>query len=1037
MVTLGMTVCQDGIRRSLPGSTFNVCWYVRSTHVDGLGERVDYTITANGVPHSAGSALVREIVKPDFSDYLSPLPGVTTGQGPFPGYLVTLDLATLPAGTLVVDAVAVGDDGSTLALAPVTVYNDTDGVDRRPSKKEVFVDAQLGNDSNDGSSWAQAVRTRHRAMALARNNPAGSTAADRDVGGAIINMRGTFTDGDPSGTAPQCHTSGEHWLTFIGHDGCKWNRTDPLNSNYATDFLYFVGHGLGSFTMKIRLHGLMIEGNGAEAWASADCTKFRAWLDGGEWGSAHWTPGITRARYAEDDNSSWMGFGGSPLAALPNMKHVVTGVRRRGGILGFNGDSFVYDCEIRDTIGGNLYIQNSWEKSCKNIALNCYGHTHSRNVTAGWGANRTSLGSPEALEARDQGGGVMRILGPAGGLNFGTALADNVGSTLTRLGIYGWAGNNTSNAPILGGGVISGGPDDGRPYVDVQHTGVYGAAPGGAEIETTFNGQRFNERFHPSFFSVGTSRTGDDAIVEVACSNMTDQVQTAFSNGNDGADHYRLLIWNVRDAGGGGNWAFGISDITDSLFGNISAPASGFLLTGTANWSGTQMVNCVWKDMPADTPTAITNGLSILYCHVVQGTAYGTSATSGTWLAGDPLVAPYSYEPTVGNKGTGHPSITDPAAWAYSGSGSTKGCLENIGGVSWAVDPPSEEQGRMRGWLGLHGVAASVQGETSGILGSLGIYGAASLFVDVPTLADVAGDLGLFGIAGSASVVSGGLDATLGLFGTASSTSPNTAGVLGWVDLFGSGASSTGSMLAGVDGALALFGTSSAGISGTGEVFFVNGAVAGFLGLSGQSETVAQAIVVANLADTQRVSGSGARIIRAPGRIVIGPIEDLATGEFPFGGAEIGRANLCVLQPMDEQARIWCEGLGETTDILEAGNRWVWSCFLRGWNDNAIRLLLQDGYAQGEQSQHAVFEAPGQQRAGRTALGRAVVLLFVPDDPVHAPAVLLYAAVPDWSSGAELQFRRGEELGMPLTFECLRDSGGRILKVGRLVDLAL
>lgn len=1041
MVTLGTTVCVSGIRRSLPGETFTVCWYVRSTLVDGLGERVDYTITANGVPHSSGSATVRGIVKPDFSDVDSPLPGVPSGQAPFDGYAVTLDLASLPAGVLVVDAVAIGDDGSTHTLESVTVYNDTDGTDRRPSSKVVYCDADLGNDSNDGSSWALAVKTRHRAMGLARANPSGSTSADLDVGGATINMRGTFTDGDPSGSAPQCHTSGEHWLTFIAHDGCKWNRTDPLNSVYATDFLYFVGHGLGPCQVKIRLQGLRIEGNGAEAWADADVT-FRAWLEGGDWGSAHWVAGQTRALYAEDDNGSWMGFGGSPLAALPNMKHFVTGSRRRGGILGFNGDSFVYDCEIRDTLGGNLYIQNSWEKRCKNVSLNCHGHSHLRNTTPGWGANKESLGSPEALEAQNLGSGVMRILGPVAGLDFGTALADNVGSSICRLGIYGWTGNNTSAAPILGGGVVSGGPDDGRPYVDILHSGVYGAAPGGAEIETTIEGQRFNERIHPSFFSIGTSRIGDDMIADVACSNMTEQVQSAFANGNDGADHDRLLIWNVRDAGTGANWSFGLSSITNSLIGNVSAPTSGFLLTGSEDWTGTQMVNCVWKDMPSDTPTAITNGLSVLYCHVVTGSTYGSNPSSGTWLENDPAVSPFSYEPTAGNKGTGHPSVTDPAAWAYDGGGSTKGCLSNVGEVSWALTTPTDVFGSALGSVALYGLGSSSSVVSGSAVGSLGLYGVSALFVDVPTLGDAHGSVPLWGHSTAASAISGQGNGILGLWGVASSASPISSTGSGGIGLFGDSVATVGQMIATAGGWLGLWGqagTFVASDDGGNPLFFtpVYGQADGIVGLWGSSQTFSPAILMATSEEVVQITANGARIVRAPGRIVIAPIEDLATGSFPFGGREIGRANLCVLRPVGEQYRVTSEGTGETSEILEAGNSWVWSCFLRGWNDTAIELLMQDSYALGEVSQHALLEVPGSQYAGRSALGRAVKLLFVPDDHVHAPAVILYRAVPDWSSSAELQFRRGEELGMPLTFECLRDGQDRILKVGRLVDLTL
>ena len=102
-----------------------------------------------------------------------------------------------------------------------------------------------------------------------------------------------------------------------------------------------------------------------------------------------------------------------------------------------------------------------------------------------------------------------------------------------------------------------------------------------------------------------------------------------------------------------------------------------------------------------------------------------------------------------------------------------------------------------------------------------------------------------------------------------------------------------------------------------------------------------------------------------------------------------------------------------------------------------MRLLLSDGYTKGGVSGHAMFNAPGGNVPGSSALPRAKVLLFVPDNPIDVPAVIVYRGVPGWSDSAEIAFQRGSELGIPLTVECVRDSAGRILTVGRLADLSL
>lgn len=182
---------------------------------------------------------------------------------------------------------------------------------------------------------------------------------------------------------------------------------------------------------------------------------------------------------------------------------------------------------------------------------------------------------------------------------------------------------------------------------------------------------------------------------------------------------------------------------------------------------------------------------------------------------------------------------------------------------------------------------------------------------------------------------------------------------------------------------------------------------------------------------------SATRVLRAPGRLVVGPTTEFAAGTFPFGGTEIGKANLCVLMPQGGAYDVEYESLGEIGDVLEGSQKWVFACFLRGWDNDAVQTLLPDGYSAGTVSQHSVFSVPGAQVPGASALGRAVKLAYIPDDPVHVPGVLIYRAVPDWSDGAEIAFRRGSELGIPLAFKCIRDSSNRMLRVGRIVDLAL
>jgi hypothetical protein len=183
-------------------------------------------------------------------------------------------------------------------------------------------------------------------------------------------------------------------------------------------------------------------------------------------------------------------------------------------------------------------------------------------------------------------------------------------------------------------------------------------------------------------------------------------------------------------------------------------------------------------------------------------------------------------------------------------------------------------------------------------------------------------------------------------------------------------------------------------------------------------------------------AGNATRVLRAPGKLVVDPTN--LDFNYPYGGVEVGKTRLVVLTSHGSSVMVACEGLGgEASDVLERTNSYTFTCFLRGWDDDAVEKFFSTNFAQGAVSGHAVFREPGSRLAGASALLRSVTLLYVPDDAVHNPAALMYRGVPDWNDGAELAFQRKEELGIPLAVDLLRGETGKILEVGRLVDLSL
>jgi hypothetical protein len=182
-------------------------------------------------------------------------------------------------------------------------------------------------------------------------------------------------------------------------------------------------------------------------------------------------------------------------------------------------------------------------------------------------------------------------------------------------------------------------------------------------------------------------------------------------------------------------------------------------------------------------------------------------------------------------------------------------------------------------------------------------------------------------------------------------------------------------------------------------------------------------------------AGNVNRIIRAPGRLVCSPT-DLGAA-FPYGGIPLGKSRNMVLKSLSTRFRVYAEGLGEATDVLEDDQHYVAGCILRGFDDDAVQQLFPFNYSKGAVSGHAMLDVPAGQGPGYSGYTRRKVLLYVPDNPIDHPALLLYAGIADWAENVELAFQRGDELGLPVAIQCLRDTQSRILKLGRLADLTL
>ena len=182
--------------------------------------------------------------------------------------------------------------------------------------------------------------------------------------------------------------------------------------------------------------------------------------------------------------------------------------------------------------------------------------------------------------------------------------------------------------------------------------------------------------------------------------------------------------------------------------------------------------------------------------------------------------------------------------------------------------------------------------------------------------------------------------------------------------------------------------------------------------------------------------GLSSRILRAPSRVIVGPTN--LSSAAPYGGKYVGHTKSVALVTTRNLVRIEDEGLGEASDILESRNQYVFSCILRGWDDDAVELLFPGQYSAGAVSGRAIFKSPGTLLPGRSALSRGVKILIVPDDVDNAPACLMHRVVCDVADQSQLDWSAQNEFGLTLTGHCMRGASvSRIIEVGRLADLSL
>lgn len=181
--------------------------------------------------------------------------------------------------------------------------------------------------------------------------------------------------------------------------------------------------------------------------------------------------------------------------------------------------------------------------------------------------------------------------------------------------------------------------------------------------------------------------------------------------------------------------------------------------------------------------------------------------------------------------------------------------------------------------------------------------------------------------------------------------------------------------------------------------------------------------------------GRADEVIHAPGQLCINPTD--LTIPFPHGGTAIGEVAEIIYSVEELRHVIPAEEFGsEPVEVIEGGKIVTLSCFLRGFDVDAMQTAFQDA-AQSVKTKKATIEFPGATPAGHLMSDDSVVLLFSPRSTEDVPAVILYRALPHLQETADMRFSFDQELGMPVIFQGVRDASSRVSSMKLLEDITL
>lgn len=663
----------DGTHRTASDSDKTVsCDIEADVDLDTAGEdgvqRVEFYVSVNGVLSSIASQTARS-QRTHNSTPAGANSFLTTW-----GYGITVDCSALAGGTITVDATVFSKLGSISYLPTLTIYNDTDGVDRRPSSAIVYYDYDLGDDTTGTGTFANPFKNPRAAM----NSLSG------DIGGATIRAKGRTVGMTPSSSysASGWSTSGKWALTFeaVGTDK-TWQRITPGTFSDPQD--YILGTS-GAARVRMRFKDFEFVGPGPTLYVNgpnAQIDEVNCLVR-----SHKWTPADTNAHVDYEQ----YGSGGADIALNGTSRGVRNswGGQWKGVARGPAGYSSLFNFSIDKFLG--IALQTSNDLGVNPLISN--GELHFIRYTAGrldgliqTNPNFSQLAGANvtvSVQASGPHTGKMRIEATNSTPNdFGTAAGHLVGST--RWGVTvssATSGANNGTFAALEGGLNG----FGRPYCILNNASAVaevGSAGFNMDTGTLVGGNRYIDVIHTDGLQMYGPHVGA-AFTNVRvydCENMRSWVGSNLAL-------TRCVLKNLSDGSHSSlrTCAFDFDNgpviLKDCIFSFLSINSNTVNFAGS--FSGTNFVDVVFGNGNA-VPTV---GTFIHSCHFITGASPGTNPSTGAWFNTEPGVTLFSYTPAPGNLGTASGLQDAPPFWYHTGAvAASRGAWKNVATGNWST----------------------------------------------------------------------------------------------------------------------------------------------------------------------------------------------------------------------------------------------------------------------------------------------------------------------------------------------------------------